>query len=96
MIVGPHGLEPRDDVWVGVSLLAPAVLYPDHRHLPEEIYLVLSKGYWRQESDAWLQPGIGGIVYNPPDIVHAMRSGEAPLFAIWCLWAPANADPAPS
>lgn len=87
-IVGPGGLEPRDDVWIGISLVAPGVVYPDHRHPPEEVYLVLSEGDWRQNDGAWHAPGKGGIVYNPPDIVHAMRAGpRAPLVATWCLWA---------
>ncbi len=33
----------------------------------------------------WHEPGVGGVVYNPPDIVHAMRAEAKPLFAIWCL-----------
>ena len=87
-IVGPGGIEDRSDVWVGISLLAPGVVYPDHRHPPEEIYLVMSEGDWRQNDDSWHTPGQGGIVYNPPDIVHAMRAGpRAPLLATWCLWA---------
>ncbi len=86
VIVGPGGLEPRDDVRIGVSLLAPAVQYPDHRHPPEEVYLVLSPGEWRQDDGPWHAPGLGGLVHNPPGIVHAMRSGKAPLLAIWCLW----------
>jgi hypothetical protein len=87
-IVGPGGIEDRSDVWVGISLLAPRVVHPDHRHPPEEIYLVMSDGDWRQNDGAWHAPGRGGIVYNPPDIVHAMRAGPlAPLLATWCLWA---------
>jgi hypothetical protein len=31
-IVGPGGLENRNDVHIGVSLLAPNVRYPDHNH----------------------------------------------------------------
>ena len=85
-IVGPGGLEPRDDVWIGVSLMAPHVRYPDHQHPPEEVYTVLSEGDWRQGDGDWFTPGIGGVVHNPPGIVHAMRSGEKPLLAIWCLW----------
>lgn len=85
MIVGPNGLEPRDDVWVGVSLLAPHVRYPDHHHAPEEVYLVLSKGKFRQSDNDWFEPGIGGSFYNVPNIKHAMASGDAPLFAVWCL-----------
>lgn len=87
-IVGPGGIEDRSDVWVGISLLAPGVVYPDHRHPPEEIYLVMSEGDWRQNDDQWHTPGQGGIVYNPPGIVHAMRAGRrTPLIATWCLWS---------
>jgi hypothetical protein len=85
-IIGPEGLETRPDVWFGVSLMAPHTRYPDHHHPPEEIYVVLSDGQWRQASKPWHAPGIGGLVYNPPDIVHAMRSAEHPLLALWFLW----------
>ena len=84
-IVGPEGLEIRPDVWIGVSLLAPDTRYPDHHHPPEEIYVVLSGGQWRQASNPWHEPGIGGLVHNPPNIVHAMRSTQAPLLALWFL-----------
>jgi quercetin dioxygenase-like cupin family protein len=66
--------------------MAPHTRYPDHRHPPEEIYVVLSEGEWCQESGPWHEPGIGGLVYNPPNIVHAMRSAERPLLALWFLW----------
>jgi quercetin dioxygenase-like cupin family protein len=85
-IVGLGGLEPREDVSVGVSLLAPDTRYPDHQHLPEEMYLVLSDGQWRQTGRSWHTPGPGGLVHNPPNIVHAMRSTPTePLLAVWCL-----------
>ena len=58
---------------------------PDHTHLPEETYLVLSAGQFRQEDGPWFESGIGGSFYNPPGIVHAMRSGSEPLFAFWTL-----------
>jgi len=90
IIAGPGGLERRTDVMVGVSLLAPGVRYPDHRHPPEEIYVVLSAGEWRQGDGPWHEPGPGGIVHNPPHVVHAMRSGAAPLLALWFLWLPAE------
>lgn len=86
LVVGPGGYEPRQDVWVGVSLMAPRITYVDHDHPPEEIYVALSQGDWRQNQDPWRTPGPGGIVYNPPGIMHAMRSGAQPLLAVWCLW----------
>lgn len=84
-IVGPGGVEERSDVWIGASLMAPHVQYVDHHHPPAEVYLVLTPGSWRQDQAPWWEPGIGGIVYNQPDVVHAMKSGTTPLFAVWCL-----------
>lgn len=90
-LIGPDPndapLELHPTVRVGVSLVAPGVTYPDHRHPPEEAYLVLSDGDWRQRANPWTARGPGGTVHNPPDIVHAMRAGpDAPLLAIWLLW----------
>ncbi|MDE0460128.1 MAG: dimethylsulfonioproprionate lyase family protein [Chromatiales bacterium] len=84
-IVGPTGLERRSDVWFGATLVAPDVRYIDHRHPPEEVYIVLSEGEWYREGLGWHAPGIGGVVYNPPNVVHAMRSGSAALLALWLL-----------
>ena len=86
VVAGPTGLERWVDVRVGISVMAPNIQYPDHRHPPEEVYVVLSPGAWRQGEGPWFEPGVGGIVYNPPDILHAMKSGAAPLLAVWCLW----------
>lgn len=91
MILGPAGLENRRDVWFGVSLLAPQVRYTDHAHAPEETYLVLSDGAFRQGDADWFTPGIGGSFYNTPFIVHAMRSTDTPLFAFWALWVQPDA-----
>jgi hypothetical protein len=87
IVLGLGGLEERADVQVGVSLLAPNVRYPDHDHPPEEVYLVLSEGEFRQGSSDWFSPGVGGSLYNRPMIRHAMRSGARPLFAMWMLRA---------
>ncbi|MFO1049021.1 MAG: dimethylsulfonioproprionate lyase family protein [Geminicoccaceae bacterium] len=86
-IVGVRGLEDRDDLFIGASLLAPHVRYPDHRHAPEEVYLVLSPGRFQHGDSGWFEPGVGGTLYNRPNIKHAMASGDAPLLALWCLWA---------
>lgn len=87
MIIGPGGLEERPDLWLGVSLMAPHVRYPDHNHPPEETYFVLSEGDFLHGDSGWFTPGVGGTLYNEPNITHAMRSGEKPLFAFWALLA---------
>lgn len=84
-IVSPTGLERRRDVWIGASLVAPDVRYIEHRHPPEEIYIVMSEGEWYREDRGWHAPGVGGVVYNPPNVGHAMRAGSSPLLAFWLL-----------
>ncbi|MCV3766077.1 dimethylsulfoniopropionate lyase [Rhizobium sp. TRM95796] len=88
MIVGAGGLAESKSVEIGLSILAPNTDYPDHRHPPEELYIALSEGDWRQNADPWVTPGKGGLIYNPIGITHAMRSGDKPLFAIWSLPLP--------
>lgn len=85
VILGPGGLEVRDDLWVGVTVMAPGVRYMDHDHAPEEVYLSLSPGEWWNAGMDWTDPGPTGCIYNPPGIRHAMRSGEGPFLALWYL-----------
>ncbi|HDR9879816.1 TPA: dimethylsulfonioproprionate lyase family protein [Burkholderia cenocepacia] len=85
MICGPGGAESRDDIQLGFSLMMPHVRYPDHGHAPEEAYVLMTAGEFRQQNGAWFDPGIGGGIYNPRGALHAMRSGDAPFLAIWCL-----------
>jgi quercetin dioxygenase-like cupin family protein len=84
-IFGDGGIEERDDVQVGVTVLAPHVRYIDHDHPPEEVYVALSEGEWWNADMDWTEPGPGGLIYNPPGILHAMRSGAKPFLAMWLL-----------
>lgn len=85
MLVGPGGIEARDDVWVGATVMSPHMVYPDHDHPPEEVYIALSPGEWWNAAMDWTEPGPGGIIYNPPGILHAMRSQAQPMLALWFL-----------
>ena len=85
MICGPGGLEARDDLWIGATVMAPGVTYVDHDHPPEEVYLSLAPGEWWNAAMDWTDPGDRGVIYNPPGIRHAMRSGAGPFLALWFL-----------
>jgi hypothetical protein len=86
-LIGSDGVEYHDNVRLGVSLIAPGVTYPRHNHPPEEGYLVMSGGDWRQDDKEWFRREPGETVHNVPNIWHAMRAGEdAPLLALWMLW----------
>jgi hypothetical protein len=85
MICGPGGAESRYDVQLGFSVMSPNVRYPDHSHPPEEAYVLLTAGEFRQRDGEWIDPGIGGGIHNTPGSPHAMRSGSMPFLALWCL-----------
>jgi hypothetical protein len=85
MIVGPAGIESRYDIQLGFSLLAPNTRYPDHQHVPEEAYVLFTPGEFKKADGVWFDSGISGGLYNVSNIVHAMRSHEKPLLAMWCL-----------
>lgn len=90
MICGPGGAESRYDIQLGFSVLAPNVRYPDHSHPPEEAYVLLTPGEFKQLDGAWFDPGIGGGIHNAPNHLHAMKSGSTPFLALWCLLVQAN------
>lgn len=86
MLAGPGGLEERDDLMIGATVIAPGVLYPDHTHPPEEVYLSLTAGDWWNARMDWTDPGPDGLIYNPPGIMHAMRARPGqPFLALWFL-----------
>lgn len=85
MIAGPGALFECSTLSLGVALMMPQTSYPYHQHPPAEFYLVLSPGQWYREDVGWWSPGAGGVVFNSPSCVHAMRSTDVPLLALWGL-----------
>lgn len=85
IIAGPGGLLECSSLTLGLAIMMPETCYPYHQHSPAEFYLVLSPGDWYREGAGWWSPGAGGLVFNPPSCVHAMKSRDAPLLALWGL-----------
>ncbi|WP_246793582.1 dimethylsulfonioproprionate lyase family protein [Burkholderia perseverans] len=85
IVIGGAGRATLGTMIVGVSLLAPGVAYPVHRHPPDEVYVVMSDGEWWRDGTAWWAPGPGALVHNRGGELHAMRAAATPLFAVWFL-----------
>ena len=66
-IVVTKGLYFRDDIKVGVTPMHQHLIYSDHHHPPEEVYIVLSDGFWQQNRGQWWAPSPGGYVYSMSD-----------------------------
>ena len=85
-LIGPEGplFSPR--CRFGFYLQAPDCLYPAHSHAAEELYLILSGApEWQVEEAEPFVPAEPGLVHHLPWQKHAMRTGPAPLLALW-VW----------
>jgi Dimethlysulfonioproprionate lyase len=85
ILVGSGGLIHSDLIEIGVFVMSPNTFYPDHHHIERELYLALSAGKWRQQANEWIEPGIGNLIYNYPDVIHSMESDGEPMLAIWSV-----------
>ncbi|HKY94850.1 MAG TPA: dimethylsulfonioproprionate lyase family protein [Kiloniellales bacterium] len=82
--IGPRGLMDSKAVALGVLLLGPGRLYPDHSHPAAEIYHVLSgTAEWSRDGGAFAPKPPGSAIHHAPWVRHAMRIGDETLFALY-------------
>jgi len=82
-IVGPEAPFPSRKVCLGLTLIAPDTLYPEHKHPAVELYYVAA-GTAEWTAGAVMQSNPPGtFVLHPSGIVHAMRTGKEPLLAVY-------------
>jgi hypothetical protein len=85
-LLGSTGPVPCDALAGGLLLVGPDTHYPAHSHAAEELYVPLSGAAEWQRGDAPFavrQPG--DAIFHASHEPHAMRSGAAPLLALY-LW----------
>lgn len=85
-LIGPEGPVVSAKCRFGFYLQAPDCLYPPHSHAAEELYLLISgSAEWQlDDGESFLLAG-SGLVHHRPWQKHAMRTGSAPLLALW-VW----------
>lgn len=82
-LVSPEGPYVNADMRVSVGYWAQGLIYPGHRHLPEEIYCVLAGGgRFETEGRAPVEAGPGTLVHHPSNILHGMDLHSEPLLAM--------------
>ena len=85
-VFGTRGHFVNDAVAGGFLILGPGLIYPDHHHVAEEIYIPLTGGTeWRMGEGDFRVRGAGEIVHHASNVSHAMRTGKEPLLALY-LW----------
>jgi hypothetical protein len=86
LLTGPGAPFAREAPPSGFLLLGPKIAYPAHRHLPREIYLMLTPGAeWCLDGGNWFSVAPGDVIYHASNQSHAMRTQETPMlaFAAW-------------
>ncbi|WP_027061578.1 dimethylsulfonioproprionate lyase family protein [Mesorhizobium loti] len=83
---GTRGHFANDEVAAGLLILGPDIVYPDHHHVAEEIYIPLTGGTeWRMGEGGFREREAGEVVHHASNVNHAMRTGKEPLLALY-IW----------
>ncbi|MDX8492966.1 dimethylsulfonioproprionate lyase family protein [Mesorhizobium sp. VK22B] len=85
-VFGTRGYFGNDAVAAGLLILGPDIVYPDHHHTAEEIYIPLTGGTeWRMSEGCFQVREAGEVIHHASDVSHAMRTGKEPLMALY-VW----------
>ena len=85
-LFGTRGHFVNDTVAAGFLVLGPDIVYPDHHHVAEEIYVPLTGGTgWRLGDGMFVDRAGGEVIHHASNVNHAMRTGPEPLLALY-LW----------
>ncbi|HTV72054.1 MAG TPA: dimethylsulfonioproprionate lyase family protein [Rhizobiaceae bacterium] len=85
-LIGTRGHFASDELAAGFLILGPGILYPDHHHVAEEVYIPLTGGTdWRKGEGAFTRREACEVIHHPSNINHAMRTSAEPLLALY-LW----------
>ena len=72
---------------LGVLLLGPGLTYPPHAHPANEVYYIVGgSAEWRRGDGPWTSRATGSLVQHPSGLVHATRTGDDPLLALYLWW----------
>ncbi|UVK36477.1 dimethylsulfoniopropionate lyase [Mesorhizobium sp. AR10] len=85
-VFGTRGHFINDEVAAGLLILGPDIVYPDHHHVAEEIYIPLTGGTeWRMGESDFRVREAGEVIHHASNVNHAMRTGKEPLLALY-IW----------
>ena len=85
-VFGTRGHFVNDEVAAGLLILGPDIVYPDHHHVAEEIYIPLTGGTeWRMGEGGFRMRAAGEVIHHASNVSHAMRTAEEPLLALY-IW----------
>ena len=83
--LGPDRLLHNTEFRVGMLMLGPSTVYPEHHHPAEEVYHVISgHALWSRAGAPWRLEPPGTMIHHAPNVPHATQTRDAPLLALYC------------
>ncbi len=83
-LIGSEGFFPGDDFRLGFLMLGPHRHYSDHYHPAPELYWPLTgPSDWKKGAGGFETRQAGEVIWHPPLRVHATKTGNTPLLALW-------------
>ena len=88
-VIGKQGPFISQRVRAGIGVWGPGITYPPHRHVAEEVYIVMAgcAQFLRGEGDGavWKWRDVGEVIFVRSLLTHGFRTGDDPLvvFYIW-------------
>ena len=79
----PAPLWASDDVFAGIVLQGPDVIYPSHVHKAVELYWVVSGTARWQRGDEWTDHGPGALIFHDTGVRHATVTGHEPTLLLF-------------
>ncbi len=79
-----RGLIRTNDLAIGFLVIGPGKLYPEHYHPAVELYhVVAGTPDWQVDDGPWLAQPAGSFIFHRSMAIHAMRTNERPLLALY-------------
>lgn len=85
-LFGTRGHFRNERIAAGFLILGPGIVYPDHHHIADEVYIPLTgAAEWRMGDGDFRRRRGGEVIHHASSVNHAMRTGREPLLALY-LW----------
>lgn len=85
-LIGTRGHFVSNEIAAGIVQYGPKIVFPDHWHIAEEIYIPLTgNGHWSSDNDYYVNRKAGEFIFHESNMHHAIKTEETPMLALW-VW----------
>lgn len=93
-LVSPDGPAVNATVKVGLIILGPGELYPNHAHPAGEFYAILAGSPdWRIGDGPWHSRQPGDLIHHETNVPHAARTRDNALLALYAWYGAIHEPP---